>query len=206
MTIPVDLVAATTQHAGKINWGDVPTWLAVFGAAAAALIAFGQLRGQRNEIARQTRQLERQQANLVDSAMRIETIIHDEALLDAWVVWVSNDSDRPIWNVASRCAPSPGEAAPLAHQYAQYEPSKIGTLPAPRSDGLFEIPGPPLLKIEDASNMPVLRARQEAGFIFPIAAREHPDAQRTVRFTDDADLHWQIDHHLHLKPLPRRDW
>jgi hypothetical protein len=35
--------------------------------------------------------------------------------------------------------------------------------------------------------------------------KQHPEARMTVRFTDDADLHWQIDQDLHLKPLDNRD-
>jgi hypothetical protein len=32
-----------------------------------------------------------------------------------------------------------------------------------------------------------------------------PDATMTARFTDDAGLHWQIDHDLHLEKLDSRD-
>jgi hypothetical protein len=39
-----------------------------------------------------------------------------------------------------------------------------------------------------------------------IGRREFPDATVVARFTDDAGLHWQINHDLHLERLADRGW
>lgn len=49
-----------------VDWGDVPTSLALFGAFLAAGAALWQLRLQRIQLADQTRVQEREQANQVD--------------------------------------------------------------------------------------------------------------------------------------------
>jgi hypothetical protein len=48
-----------------INWGDVPTWLAVVVASVGGGVALRQLRNQQDDMRRQTTQLERQQAEQV---------------------------------------------------------------------------------------------------------------------------------------------
>jgi hypothetical protein len=63
------MATSAAGHAGQINWGDAPTWLAVAGAFAAALIALRQLRIQQADSERLTRQLERQQANDIDMVL-----------------------------------------------------------------------------------------------------------------------------------------
>jgi hypothetical protein len=44
------------------------------------------------------------------------------------------------------------------------------------------------------------------GFVFEITAHRALMDSEVVRFTDDAGLHWQIDHDLHLERLSDRDW
>jgi hypothetical protein len=61
------ILAAHQAH--MVAWGDVPTWIAVIGALVGAGVALRQLRAQQREIARQTRILERQQADEVDVLM-----------------------------------------------------------------------------------------------------------------------------------------
>jgi hypothetical protein len=59
---------------------------------------------------------------------------------------------------------------------------------------------------ERASSMPVLRRHHRAAFVWPFTVAQHPRLVTWVRFTDDAELHWEIDTSLHLKKLVSRDW
>jgi len=53
----------------------------------------------------------------------------------------------------------------------------------------------------------VVRAGQTCAFSFNCDPRSCPNATAAVRFTDDAGLHWQINHDLHLAELDKRtDW
>jgi hypothetical protein len=54
--------------------------------------------------------------------------------------------------------------------------------------------------------MPVLGAGHRAGFVWGFTAAHYLRPMTWVRFTDDADLSWEIDTHLHLKKLDKRDW
>lgn len=51
-----------------------------------------------------------------------------------------------------------------------------------------------------------LRSGGRAGFEcgFPYTTWSH--GTLSVRFTDDAGLHWQLDQEHHLEHLPERDW
>jgi hypothetical protein len=50
----------------------------------------------------------------------------------------------------------------------------------------------------EAPRIPLMRAGSTGSFIFTVVVEQHPEARMTVRFTDDADLHWQTNHDLHL--------
>ena len=53
----------------------------------------------------------------------------------------------------------------------------------------------------------LIRAGQRYGFVFEIRSNKVLIGDGiAVRFTDDAGLHWQIDHEQHLKKLDKRDW
>ncbi len=101
---------------------------------------------------------------------------------------VGNGSGRPIRDVVCRIKPHPvrgydWEAAVVA-----------------------ELAGrPPFRNPRQAGQAPLIRAGQTFGFRFPFPFGDHPDARMKVRFTDDAGLHWQIDHDLHLEKLEHRD-
>jgi len=92
-----------------VNWGDFPTWLAVFGGFAAAGAALWQLQLQRIQLTDQTRIQERLQADAIDvTASSIDGVQagllpsgHAEQVI---LVMVTNGSKRPIRDVACKVA------------------------------------------------------------------------------------------------------
>ena len=57
------------------------------------------------------------------------------------------------------------------------------------------------------SDSPVIRAGSAHGFEFDFGREVIRPWEISVRFTDDADLHWHTDPYLHLKKLEaREDW
>lgn len=77
-----------------IALGDAPTWLAVIGAGIIAWVALSQF-------ARQTRQLERRQADEIDVVMvpsdvRLPGYPDMQHRPETWMVEVSNGSRRPV--------------------------------------------------------------------------------------------------------------
>jgi hypothetical protein len=171
-----------------INLGDLPTWLAVVAATCAAAIALWQLRGQQKELTRQLAALERQQANEMEVYPgRQTTLMIGGRGENCWDLTIINNSRRPVRNVASRIEPTPG-ASLVNVDRAGYGDAA----------GILLRPG--------ETSIRVLRVGLRAAFLFRCPIREHPDARMTVRFTDDAGLHWQIDHDLALTQLRKRDW
>jgi hypothetical protein len=118
----------------------------------------------------------------------------------AWRADVANGSPRPIRNIAGRIEAGPGstpQQAALADVYADFPPSALAHPAAGRRT---------LIKPPERPAVPLIRAGDMGALVFPVGARKNPDARITVRFTDDAGLHWQIDHDLHLEKLDNRDW
>jgi hypothetical protein len=70
----------------------------------------------------------------------------------------------------------------------------------PRVPGRFPWPS-----LSDGTHIPLIRVGEAGGFVFEAQTAEHPKARIAARFTDDAGLHWQIDHDLHLEKLDKRD-
>jgi hypothetical protein len=188
-------------HGHQVNYGDMPTWLAVGAAVIGAAVALRQLRDQQKVIADQTRQLERQQADQVDVALCRSDMVPPGTHTNSaghhkcWMAEVFNGSRRPIRNVDCRIEPAAGQG--------QHSAAQVGELI--RSDGLLG-PGRRFHKV-DAPTVRVLRAGAKAGLAFPFVASDYPDARVTARFTDDAGLHWEIRPDLHLGKLTNRsDW
>jgi hypothetical protein len=189
------VLAATAAHHTQIALGDIPTWLLFLGASAAALIALRQLRTQQKDIARQARQLERQQADevgfVLDSAA-------GTGRQKRYVARVFNGSRRPIRNVVCHLEPGPGQGRHLAAKVG--EMVDWGLSHAPERRGTFVG--------HDGSLVELIRAGATFSFVF--GAGEYPDARASARFTDDAGLSWQIDHNLHLErfrePAPHQPW
>jgi len=200
------------------DWGDVPTWLLAVLAATAGWIGFAQLGMLRNQIAEEARRnakrdelvnrqlteaeqrsltYERQQTEAVDikPSYSMAKIAGSDPPASHRVhgAEVSNESRRPIRNVACMIEPDPGDTLQAADKVGLFGEFADGTraFPAPRQ----------------GSHISLLRAGKTAGFFFAADTKEHPKARLTVRLTDDAGLHWQIDPDLHLEKLPdRADW
>jgi hypothetical protein len=90
-----------------MNWGDVPTWLAVVGAFLGGGAALWQLRLQRIQLADQTRIQERRQADAVDvSAGAIDgaqtAVLPPDKGEPVHMIVVTNGSHRPIREVTCK--------------------------------------------------------------------------------------------------------
>ena len=194
---PVLLAASTTaSHGLGINWGDVPTWLAVAAASFAGWIALRQLRQQQEDIARQTRQLERQQADMIDLLLRTSTVIPPGIDLPAagkpghkrcYMAEVTNRSTRPIREVICWLDIGNNQKAVASKvgEFAQYGIASSAS-------------GAAYLGKDGLNRAYLIRAGQTFGFAFPFAASDYPDACVSLTFTDDSGLTWGIDPDLHL--------
>jgi hypothetical protein len=125
LTSIASVAAGTSFH---IDLGDLPTWLGVFAASVAAYFVYGQLRGQREDFARQVRALERQQADQIAVRMGVpfpsdsdanellrsyrRSGLVTEEKLSVMSVW--NASGRPIRQVACRAEDTRGAFLEIA--------------------------------------------------------------------------------------------
>lgn len=185
----------------SISWGDVPTWLAVIGAFVGAVVALRQLRGQQKDIARQTRILERRQGDQIDVTFMegwtpsFEVPYEDIPQIPGdhvFATMVHNKSDRPIRNVVCMVDKDDGGnliSAKLVGRVS-FNPEQ----------------GPILMQGTKNGNVPLVRAGERCGFIFPVGRDANPNTRFILRFTDDAGLDWQINNDLHLEKLTKRDW
>ena len=88
------------------------------------------------------------------------------------------------------------QEASVSGVYADFPPSPLAPPNAP-TRALIDAPERP--------DIPLILAGETGAFLFPVGVRLNRDARTAVRFTDDAGLHWQIDHDLHLEKLDNRD-
>jgi hypothetical protein len=196
-----------------VQLGDLPTWLlAVF--ALGALVAAGlAYRAQRDDLADQRKAnalqatvlertlgaLARQQADQVSFVLDAarELIPGRKGPAESLnQVTVTNGSARPIRHVVARLlTPQNGETH-LAEAVAIQRQSTATSLVPDIYHYLDDY--------QVADEIKLLCAEGTRAFIFPVDATH--EALVTLRFTDDAGLHWQVDNDLHLEPLDSRDW
>jgi len=193
-----------------INWGDVPTWLAVVVATFGGFVALRQLRQQQKvieaEIDRnrerdalldgqlremQDRELSRQreQADAVDV-----TWGDSEDLPGKSIVVVINDSRRPIRIVTAWIYPEKSSAERIQAEYGEEMHPAVGQY---GTDAY-------LLPAQPEFSHPVvfaLRARGRAGFQFPITKAKCPYGEARVHFTDDAGYNWELTSGLSLSMI-----
>jgi hypothetical protein len=207
------------------TWTDVRTWAGFGIVVVGAAIALIQMDMQRRQLASQQRVLEgevernkrrdvlldgqlrelrdrelvqqRQQAERVDLELVDST--GDPAGASVFMGNVTNGSHRPVRDVACRIKPTEDRDAQLARTLGVLADWKLGGEVARR---IMINP----IEAEDGRSVPLVRAGITVAFSFVIGRREFPDATVTARFTDDAGLHWQVGHDLHLEKLADRDW
>ena len=157
------------------------------------------LDGQLRELEQRARTLDRQQADGVDlkPSYMPETAkvpgSEPPSQHKVHVAEVANNSRRPIRDVSCRIEPEPGDGPHGSRRAGVYAQSEM---PASRVR----------IDLSEGTHIPLLRADVAGAFIFAADTKEHPKPRMTLRFTDDAGLHWQINHDLHLEQLPGRDW
>jgi hypothetical protein len=189
-------------HKHSVAWGDVPTWLefvVVFIGLPAALLQLNmqriQLREQQRELAEHRLLQDRQQADKVnltrdqsDSAPATYS-----ATGQVWMAVVTNDSERPIRDVASRIQ--------IVRDGPLIGDARIGEL----IPMLSAQSGRAFQDLSTGNQVAIIRINHSYGFAFSVGADGHPTAHVMARFTDDAGLHWQLDQDLHLEKLIGRD-
>ena len=99
----------------RVDYGDVPTWLAVAAALGAGWVALRAFRGQQKEFVRQVRQLERQQADAIDltgwEEGAVACVPSPTTLLPQpkAILAIENKSLRPVRQVRCRLWPQGDE-------------------------------------------------------------------------------------------------
>jgi hypothetical protein len=151
---------------------------------------------QLREMQQRERIIERQQADLVTLTPSSTTVMLQQDMqlppdADVFEALVFNGSHRPIRNVACRIELTPGESP--------RESDFVGL--SVRAPGGHRLSDP-----AEGSEARLIRAEETWGFVFQHEFKRYTDARITLRFNDDARLHWQIDHDMSLTKLDTRDW
>ena len=156
------------------------------------------LDGQLRELEQRARTLDRQQAEAIDLKVSYMTAkvpgSEPPAQHKVHVAEVANNSRRPIKDVTCRIEPELGDGFQEARRVGMYAEFDM-----PRSRALIDL--------SEGTHIPLLRADVASAFVFAADTAEDPKARMTTRFTDDAGLHWQINHDLHLEQVDDpADW
>jgi len=152
-----------------------------------------QLAEQQRDLSQRARILERQQANAIDLVVWPTGFFPDAP--NVCTAMISNGSDRPIREV--RCRIELGE---------KRDPHFMTWLGV-RIDHDWEKRGMWERFGDQGSDSPIMRPKSTHGFEFAFGREVIRPWAISVRFTDDADLHWHIDPFLHLEQLEtREDW
>lgn len=189
----------------NINWGDVPTWLAVSAAAVGGTVALIQLRQQSNvlkgEVERNKRRDELIDGQLQELRERAQDRARNQAegikvdldgLPDGpYKVIIRNLSDRPITDVVAGIIVQPYDGGDPQTWWA-YEWHTIG------SRAFGDLP-----ERTGGSTIPVLKPEDMARSTCNGSGK---NPLLVARFNDDAGRRWKLDHHMHLEPAPDDDW
>jgi hypothetical protein len=213
--------SAPSSHG--VDWGNVPAWLALIVATAAATVGLLQLRQQANTL---KGEVERNKCRdkLLDGQLReLRDRANDrsreqaEQIQPDWYsdeVVVRNDSSRPITRLAISVVRSDDHGGHTTHHACGwYEGLDISDLEKRTADKLVEGAVLPVLR---PGRQAVSRLRAPApppritssGEIMPALVRirldDSPPDQRLLRFNDDAGRRWQLDEYQHLERARRR--
>lgn len=208
----------------SINWGDFPTWLtgvATIVAAVAAIVgaraAFSQLKSQRNEIERQgaeqarlaelqTKQLGQleQQALLSRRSQAEQVYIERQAHMTGFGerdgIILHNDSGRPIREVAARVIVVETSRTPTTVDGSMVRPEAHRLSPFTGDPGSAEPDEDPEKPIR------LIGRHKKAYIVWSYAPGAFPVLNVLVRFSDDADVRWQVDKDMHLTEVPDALW
>jgi hypothetical protein len=177
------------------NWGDVPSWLLVVLAAAAAWVGFGQLRALRQQLAEDAlRNVKRDELmdKQIQEAERREDLDRRRLVDDVDVLFngeagdVVNKSRRPLTDITCKVMSK-------VDRHVLATPGRSGTLLSLPGDKVISGGTKPVSRIE------TLRPGRRCTFIFE-GLRHEPDEVVVVWFTGDAGIRWQLDQYLHLAP------
>jgi hypothetical protein len=117
---------------------------------------------------------------------------------------VSNESQRPIENVACRIG-SPSDVDHLFPKTHRDLAVIVGRLAVPDPSGRWDARA--ILEPVPRSRALKIRPGERYGFVFEVNSHIALElAGAAARFTDDVGLYWQIDLDQHLKRLLDRDW
>jgi hypothetical protein len=163
------------------------------------------LDGQLRELEQRTRILDRFQAEDIDLVPNCTTRevpgFNPSSGERAHSADVANASRRPIRDIACRIEAMPGSGLQQARLAGLYSEAPVAI-----SSGRG-MSSRTFLDPVESSLIPLMRAGDRGAFIFAVGGQQYPEARITVRFTDDAGLHWQLGHDLHLETLDHRgDW
>lgn len=193
LSAPLALLAVTQPSHGLraalalvhvAHWGDVPTWLAFTAAGFGVWVALRQF-------ARQTRQLERTQADQVDVRLRDGGSLppgmparheqgpdpYNENPDSCYMAVVTNNSERPIRTATCRLE-TPGQGSHAATRTCEVIDWGSGARVARYS----------FKDVCDRDHRDLIRAHNAGGFMFAFRKEDHPDAKVTALFTDDSGV------------------
>jgi hypothetical protein len=192
-----------------IQWGNVPTWLAVTVATFGGYVALRQLRQQQKVI---EGEIERNKARdaLLDTQLREmqdrersrqrEQAERVDLAWDAYkpelarsLIVVTNESTRPIRDIAAVVHTSDKVPASVPLGCALMVPAPIGDVVAWTMPGQEHVYG--------HRRIDVLRAGDGAGFEMSLAPEALTGSEARVEFTDDAGYRWRLTHDLSLTLL-----
>lgn len=124
-------------------------------------------------------------------------VLPEDATAPVYMLVVTNDSNRPIRNVAAAIQ----DAEVFSGNMAVW----IGTLTSEHTasgttNDLFA-------PVTTGGELELLPARVSAAFVWSVKATTYPKAKFTVRFTDDAEIAWEVGPDLRVTELDdRNDW
>lgn len=196
----------------NINWGDIPTWLAVVVAAIGGFVALRQLRQQSNVI---KGEIERNKARdaLLDGQLRelqnreVSRIREQAEAIDmTWndladppgksLVVIINGSRRPIRYVTSWLDANQNFLSPELIK-ADYGAEMY---PADAQHGVDSYVLPKYSET-DGRGVWALRAGGRAGFQFSTRRTGRPLGMAFIKFTDDAGYEWRLASDLSLRQV-----
>ncbi|MFF7067322.1 hypothetical protein [Streptomyces pseudovenezuelae] len=174
-----------------VDWGDAPTWVGAFFAAAAAAAAFATLRSQRKQIREQQAFIREQERNLGLEREELLAAARDRRLAQARriqlspsepaFVRVTNASEDPIRDVDCESAGAPASLA------VDVEPGEGASA---------ELLASVILRSAE-QHVARLGVGREA--VFQVSALRRGTVK--VRFTDSAGLRWELDDAGGLSPV-----